>query len=484
VAGSVEPAVAVARPRPIALGVWIGMAAALPVAALIRASIPPAMQPVLDPALALVLLAAFQQAVVRSRDGAAASAFEIGTFFTMVVTLYGVYPLVGYWVNGGFYGPENDGRFYHYQPLPHEMAAIGWYYVGFLAAFLASYQVWRGRGSARVQAPPPLDASLLLTIVYAYVLILFFMAVLRFSFDLTAQTYAESYLVQKSMPLILQQLATQLGGARFTLEILVLLALARNYRRHRLLILAWILLVGCFSFLRLGSRTELALLIISALMVYDLTVKRISLRRFALAGAAGLGVFLLLGVLREGDVATQTARRNVFSVNNEFEVIFANVYDLREKQAEGLVEELGPEFYWSDFLALVPQQLLPVQKVSPSLWFINTFYPEYAVQGITFAFGVIAQSMVGAGWPEVLARGLALGLVFGLVHRWFSRRPPTVWSTAFYVYLAAQCYLSFRLTCFQFLALAFYRFLVPLLAIRILTALIGRVRRAPAASAG
>ena len=448
--------------------------------ALVWVAIPAAMQPVAAPALALTVLAGLALTISRSRDGSAGSLFEIGTFFTLVVALYGTYPLLGYILSGGAYGPDNDGRLYFYQPLPHEMGTIGWYYVGFLGAFLAAYLAVRGPGGAPVKPAPGLDTTTLLTIVSAYVLVTAFLTLVRLTYDLSASTYAESYLVHKRLPLMLQQLAGHLGGARFTLEVLILLALFRHYRRHRALIAVWIGAVAASTFVRLGSRTDLALLVLSALMVYDATYRRIRLGRFAAGAVAGVALFLALGVLREGTDATRAARRSPFQVNNEFEVVFANVYDLRERQAQGLVERLGPEFYWSDFLALVPQQLVPVPKVSPALWYAETFYPSYAATGMTFAFGIVPQSMLGAGWPELLARGIALGLIFGLLHRRFVRRPPTVWSLAYYVFLTALSYLSFRLTSFHFVVLSFYRFLLPVLGLQLLTALI---RRAPSRSA-
>jgi hypothetical protein len=460
------------RPRPIRLHLlWPLLGIAL-VAGFAWAATPDRIRAVVAPGLVVVVLACLYVAVIRARDRRFAP-LEIGSLYVAVVSLYGVYPLVSYIANDFTYSVTNDFRLYYYQPTPSEVASLAWYYPVYLASFIGAYLLARGRLPPwRVELPRP-GSAFTMTVVVAYVAVELFILLLIVGYNLRAGTYVESYLMFSRLPLLLQQLVNHLGGARFTLSILVLLILFHDHRRHRLLIAGWILLVAVNTLLKLGNRTDLALLVLSAGIIYDRTVRPIRLRTAALTAVLGLSAFLAFGVVRLGPEYAEAAAGNVFRVNSEFEVLFANAYDLRERRALGLTSELGMQFYFADLLALVPQQLLAIRKISPADWYIETFYLPAAQRGMGFVFGTVAEAIVGNGAADLVWRGAVIGLVFAWLHRRVVLRPG-YWWFAYYVFMTALSYQSFRNTTFYFLVLSFYRFLVPLLVIEVVAALIRR----------
>jgi hypothetical protein len=419
----------------------------------------PASLPVRAPVLAVLAGAGLFVCLMARRRAGGFPACEIGVVYIAVVSLYALYPLIGFAANGFQFTPFSDERLYMRAPSPAEVGALGWWYAAHLSAFGAAYLLVSGRAPVRVPSRPPERATVSVA-VCAYVAITLFFLFLGSFFDLTARTYAASYLVFRQLPLPLAQLANHLGGARFTLELVVLTALFAQYRRWRWLIAAWLALMTLAAFARLGARTEVVLAWTSAGMLYHHLVRPLALRQVVTAGAAGIVLFTVLGFLRVGWSPTLVeAGLDLFRRSSEFEIILGNALDLTYRTANGEVPALPPAFYLTDLLALVPQQLLSLEKVAPAVWYVNTFYPIYAAQGGGLAFGTIAESVVGGGWIDTIGRGAALGLALGLLHRYCARGRAGFWAFVGYLWATALVYQSFRNTTFSLVGLWFYRFL-------------------------
>jgi hypothetical protein len=79
-------------------------------------------------------------------------------------------------------------------------------------------------------------------------------------------------------------------------------------------------------------------------------------------------------------------------------------------------------------------------------------------------FGVVAQAVIGWGFPELILRGAVLGLVFAAIHRWYVRRSTSLWVTASYLFLCVWSYYTVRATTFHIAYFVVYR-LVPAIAL-------------------
>ena len=474
-AAGVEAPARVARPAIGAGLLLVGMLLAL---LLGWAAVVPESLPVLLPMLAAAGCGgAFGLAVWRR--GRAFPFFEVGSVYVAVVTLYTVYPAVGFLVNGLAYTPFNDGRLVQARPTPEAIGTIAWYHVAHLLAFVTTYVLFRGRAApagARVGRP---DLATLLAAVLGYTTITAYLSFLGGFFDLTAASYIESYQVSSRLPLELAQLMNHLGGARFALELVILAWLFANYRRCRRVIAVWLGVMVLGGLVRLGSRTEVVLLLGAAVMMYHHFVRPVRLRQVGAAGLVGLGLFILLGLLRAGWRWSGSAGEvnPLFGYVTEFETIFANAYHVREVTLTGRVPALSPAFYWADVLALVPQQILPLAKVSPADWYVRTFFPVYAAAGGGLAFGTIPEAILAGGVLGMLARGAALGLVLACLHRYYVRRQGRLWPVILYVWATLLVYQSFRGTTFALVPLFFYRFLPVAVTIGVLAAVLRQTAR-------
>lgn len=438
--------------------------------------------PVVIPLLATVWVAALFY--VSLRGGERTAVVEVGSVYAAIVTLYGVFPLLGYLANGLEYTPANDLRLFLAQPRPQEIAATAWLYVVYLAAFSVAYRLARGRVRFRAEAFPRPGRARTITLVVLLCLVIGYFWALGRVFDLSAVEYTESYLVYSRLPLLIGQITNHVGGMRFTLEVALLAILFADFRRYRWLIGAALVGEAVLTFVRLGSRTEFVLLWMAAAILFHWLVRPVSERSLVGAGSLVVGLFLAFGVLRSGVLETRvSAGWNVFAYTNEFEGIFGNAYEVAHLKADGSIGSLPIGFYLTDLFALVPQQLLPVAKMNPADWYATTFYPDFAAQGGGLAFGTLCESiLVGGVWGTVLRAGL-LGVVLAIVHRWCSRRRASFWPMVIYLWLILQGYQAFRSTTFCLLAYFVYR-VVPVIVLVEAAHLLSRPTRIVARSSG
>jgi oligosaccharide repeat unit polymerase len=404
--------------------------------------------------------------------------FEVGFFFVAVVSLYGVYSLVTAITLDLRYTPFSDLRLWMYQPPAAELARAGWMQVYMLGTFTATYLLVRRKTPPVTRVITKTDPVVFVILVGIYLFIkLYFFFLISF-FGLRFDSYYDQYLAYRSLPLVFAQVANHLGGMLNTVQLLLLFSLFASYKRNRAIIFTWLIVATALAFLALGSRTELFLLLLSAMIVYHRLVRPLKGKVIVSMAAVALLAFLVMGILRlirnEGAVGVGNA--------SEFDTLFANSVDLLRRRDLNVLVPPPTLHYFNDLLALIPQQLMPIAKVDLPTWYLRTYYPEMYSSGGGYAFGMVAESIIGAGVPELIVRSAMLGIGLALFHRWFAhKRRATLWTFALYTWVTAISYQSYRNSTFVPLVYLWYRFLPLYLAVILLTpvvraALFRRVR--------
>jgi oligosaccharide repeat unit polymerase len=247
---------------------------------------------------------------------------------------------------------------------------------------------------------------------------------------------------------------------------MLLAALFTRYPASKPVIAAWLLLVGVISIAKLGSRTEMVLLILSAAMMYHTVIRPIAPRLVIVFAMLGLLGFVASGAARNGAGGRADAGLNPFAYASEFENLFTNAFHL--DRVRSTIGQLPAAFYAADFAALLPQQLAPFTKIDRADWYVNRFFPDYARAGGGLAFGTISEAVLTGGWLSALAAGAALGFCFAKIHRVYVSHSDRFWMFVLYVWVTTLSYQSFRNSTFALLVLFAYRFVPALVLVSVL----------------
>lgn len=430
------------------------------------------------PLLTLVVIFTLFLAFITTRQNAHMRFLQIGVVYSGFLLLYAVVPLLMFVVSGFVHTPLADYRLA--AATVEQRATLAWWYVAAMASFCIAYAMvpMRGRGNGDLSMTRP-DVPLVFVLFVATL----GAGLVRLAVGQTLNsggTYAGGYLAVQQLPLFAAQLFSQLLGSELTFQILLVAALFSHYRKARPVLFLFFVCLIVLNVIRPGARTPMLLVFVSAALMYDFFVRRLSLRFIAIAAAGGFVLFTSIAFLRAGTGDGPGSFKQAFITMNEFEAMYGNAYELKYTHAVSGYALKTPTLYFADVNALFPQQIFPFQKTAASLWYVSTFHRDLMASGGGLAFGALSEAVIGAGVIELIWRGAVLGLIFGFMHRRLLTTRVSFAFLGFYVWLTVWAFQSIRNTSFGLLNLAFYRFLVPVCAVYLLAMLLRRHRGAPA----
>lgn len=422
------------------------------------------------------------------RKNRAAGVPDIGIFLGFFVLLYGFLPLLGIYLAERGIGEILDSRFEYGMYSEDQIQSVGLAYFLFLLGFSVAYRCTR-RYAVAPQALRLPQLREVKTAAYGLVAVFAIDFAVRTLANVpVAASYIESYTVLRNLPLILQQLIAVAERLQFSFFLtLMVFSIARNPRMHRLWLVV-VALVLAQAAVAGGSRSGAALCALSYTLCYTILVRRIRPSTWVMIALAGVAAFLVAGTIR-GGVSETTAISGLQS--GEFASVFINAVDIMSRKAQ--LGDFGIPLYSLDLARVVPQQLLWFEKLDPSVWYVSTFYPDFALAGGGLAFGAITESFVGFGAWEALVRGILLGLVAAFVVNRLLRARLTPMAVVAYIWLFVMSYQSIRDTTFTLFGRYVFQVLPVIIFVRLacpvkrnaeyrpLHSLLGKKRRPPVA---
>lgn len=392
----------------------------------------------------------------------------IGSMFAIAVLIYGCYPLAIYLALDGYYTPFNDWRLFSDQPMPAEVGRIAWYYTAYFVSFIAGYVLMSRRNQASGPVTVEVDSLVFHALIVVFLLCRMTILLADVLLAQESHDYLDTYLRYRHLPLVVQQLIGHLQGITSVLSLALMAALCRRWHRTKWIVLTWLALECAGVVLGFGGRNQLVLLSLAALAARHFLYRPVSTRSLVLGGIPFLIGFLVIGVLRQFGSADAVALGvDALTSSSEFEALFANAYDVWRLIEIGEIDRqsmLGV-VYAGDLVSLIPQQLVPFEKANLQTWYMETYHSELAERGGGLAFGAVAEALVGAGWPDLVLRGVLVGAVLGWFDRMVYGLEGSFWRFVLYLWLLCSCYLIFRATTFALLPVFFYRFLPAMLCV-------------------
>jgi hypothetical protein len=416
---------------------------------------------VFTPVLLMVNVGFLYLTHLYARDGVL-PLFEIGTVYLAALVVYSVVPLLNFAAGGMTWTEWSDPRLREWMPNAREVGTFAFRHVLFLVTFTGAYLLLRRNHLPRTDRPPRPDTATAVAIAVWFLILTAYFPLLDLFVGRIPTVYegGTGFELRQRAPYIVAQLTHIVMVMQLTLKQAIAVTLLVRWRqlRWRIAFFAWIVFELLSTTTALQGRSGTVVLLLSAGLLYHALVRPLRLRTAAVAGVALLAGFLLFGMLRDlrrlETMASNFDAAKVF--NNEFQVLWANAYDLHMRRQTGMLTAIPWQIYVSDLYMIIPSQLLPFQKIDPSDWYLEELGLTGTGQGVMF--GAIAQGVVGLDWVEIGVRGALLGLIFAGFHRWYTRRRDSFWATTFYVCICTWSYYTFRSTTFFFIYMILYQF--------------------------
>lgn len=375
----------------------------------------------------------------------ALSFVDPGLLFQFVILLYSLFPLIAIWFYDYQFGRSGDDRLAQIV-LDDDIISSVWLCANLaMAGFGASYL---GLRSMKLPTAPVATRAVLpvLWISCAFSgLVLVVLYLLRGG----SSEYLDEYLFYADLPRYLLQLLNINSG----LFQAAVFGLFICYFRTRPALAVTIGAFVCLFFLATTqARGGVVVFGAGMLIAADHFRRRFSPIVLAGAAVAGLSFFLALGLLRAGEATISDA-----AGRNEFMALFVTALDIRQLYITGSTLDMNANLLVSDVLRLIPQQILPFEKVDPATWYVSTFYPGIAEAGGGLAFGLLAEAVLGGGGAAALIRGLTLGALVSISFNYLSARV-SLWRLIIYMWLFTNLYQCFRDTTFTLIGRFVFQF--------------------------
>lgn len=391
-------------------------------------------------------------------------AMDIGEILFVIILTYGFVPGVGFSLMESGFGIVNDSRIYN-GFLLEDLSYIQSLYLLFSCSFAIFYSYSRKPVSGKIDhsiqtsrlVGPVIGTAVVLTAALGIVTAIWGADV--------GDDYISGYTQLRSAPIIIQQFAGI--GTQVLLALTVAavsLSVASWPARHAYVALALVVNM-VFAVIAGGSRTNAFLAFLAYLVAASIYVPTFRVRRAALLAIPALALFLLAGLLRSGQ-----SNFDIFSLffASEFTAVFITPLDLHIRLPEGFSGQAPFNLYTVDLLRFIPSQFLPFEKTDPTAWYVGTYYQEYQALGGGFAFGVLAEIVLGQGMPEAIVRGALLGVIFAVLANKLHTLTASPLKIIAYIWLIVISYQCYRDTTFSIAARAFFHLSPVLIFIAIL----------------
>lgn len=400
-------------------------------------------------------------AVLWRRDGSPPY-LDVGVVCVAVTFIYLAYPLLAFLLAGLEWSEISDNRFLVYMATPVEFAQVAWWGTAYLVCLGATYIAVRKYpavgGNVRLEIP---DRTIVTAMVALFVLIFVYVQVIQIAFNVDLNpTYGtrEDVRTAAQLPLVLMQVTQKFVGIGIVLQFALILLLVNKFDdpAWRWTLILWATVQVITIILVFGARSSMVFFALAWLLAHQRLRRPLTPAALVSVGVAILGGALLYGLARDIGGHAQAAD-SPFSANTEFQALYATAYDLLRMRETGTLGELPWQLYLADLLRLIPQQLLPFEKIDPGEWYLDLLGLRGSRLG--FMFGVTAEAAVGLGLGEMALRGCIVGLCFGLIHNWYCRNATRFWPTLFYLWLCVWSYYTYRASTFYLLAHVLFAFI-------------------------
>jgi len=391
---------------------------------------------------------------------------DVGTLCALITLVYVAVPTIFYIKAGLTFTQLSDRRLVLMGTTPADVADFLWWAAAYIVALVTSYSLLRGPGMPGPQLEINTGPNAGWALVAIVALTKVYQIAIGQSFGLNLDP-SNWYLQME-----LDQLPRLVGQITHNVLAIGLIAtlgvIAYVFARRSLLLgvvlAAWLLLVSLPTLLTIdpinaqtyfpiGSRTYATMLILGIILSRHRISKPIGAVLASTTAIALLVVLIGYGIVRTPRVADFS---DIWVVSNEFQVLMANGINVAWEKARGNFHDIPWQITYNDLVLMIPQQLLPFAKLDTSRWYLQQI-GNLGENMSPSMFGVVAQSRLGFGLPEIIIRGAVLGAVLAFIHRQCVKHADSLTSFIIYLWLCTSIYYTYRASTFYIATWAIYR---------------------------
>jgi hypothetical protein len=369
---------------------------------------------------------------------------EVGFIFLGFCVAYSVLPALNFLVVDFDFPLNFDGlNFSILNPRPPEIADHLWRHCLFVVAVIVGYLAGRGVDSKVISERnlAAVDWRVVFTLIFLITLCITTVGVL----SAPVEDYYGHYTRFDSLSWVVKRIAYVCLIIKSGMYYVALVLMFTDYRRFRVVIAVFVVTISAYEiFYSLGSRIETLSILLAAICLYHLNVRKIQLKD----GAACLGGLLILFTGIEFyrsssfdlDLALQDFSEKGLKIATEFGAVFYTSFHLYFQRLSGTMPDSEWPMLINDFFTAVP--FFEHTEFNSQYWYASIFFPDAIVPPQTM--GPIADSAIWGGELDLAVRGLLTGLGFGWFARWALGARDRLFGNIAYVFLFATSVLALK----------------------------------------
>ena len=418
----------------------LAFAALATAAALLVASAPPAVGRFAAPAAtALLLFLGFVLLLHRQLGDDLVG--DLGFLYSGFVLAYTLIPAAAFvWAD-----LDGGSPLAALMPDYNKLAQHLWRHTLFLGGFISAYLLGRGIWRRSIVRKPARgqDRDQRTIITVSVVLAVALAAMLLMSAPVSS--YYDHHTRYDHLPWLQRKMLSVCIRLSLGMYCVLLVFLFRNFRRYRFLIPLVVVSIVTFEVVyTFGARIQALIVLLQALCLYHFTVKRVSLKRVALAFALCAAIFSAIEVARplsqESEVGAASLLEGGLKPASEFGAVFYPSFHLYEERANGSLPPREWPMLFNDAISLVTFGAF--NRWNPMNWYARNYYPTVEIP--PFTVGPIAESALWGGEVDLLLRAVLNGLFFAAIMGWFVKRANEWWALSIYAYCYATAILTIK----------------------------------------
>ena len=334
---------------------------------------------------------------------------DFGFFIASIIGLYAILPSIAYLAfkdNLIFLG----SRVNSFQPTNNDVSYLLLISISIVLGIFISYKSASRKYNFEFQDIKFINNRVFKNSLWLLVISTLLITLIKIQYGLyNIESYSDTYTSFWKIPTIIRQLYLVFEGAQEFSKIIILVGVFQRKSINKKLLILTIIVFLLITFDSGGARAGLLLNLLLVFSLYHLFIKKFSKKKMILFSLIGLSVFSLLGLFR-GGLSTGGIVLSSFLVVGEFTNIWANGLHVLQLQSDGLLS-IPYNVWFNEFISFIPSQFLPFEKMSNSVWYMETFYPKALDTGNGLGFGIIAQSISDGGLFFAFLRGFFLGKI-------------------------------------------------------------------------